>query len=473
MKLQQNFSTGKTAFKGGGFYTFTGELDKNIMLSRAIVDILGCDIPWIAMANNKQEREEKTRRCIVNFSIAFLSPFITLPLTNRIAMKWAGLTDKFWSNNHKAIHISNEHLKNSADMKSSLEEIAKRTTQGPIEAAFHWIRGGFGKFIQNVSKNEKTSMRAAKWQNPNKTMDIPKLIENAGTEELLRKKLIRAKGGVLAFDIFLTAASMGSIIFLNNYLTKKKTGQAGFSAEMSMADREIVEKRAERYEKTKNLRYAGFLTTCAVVAAANAALVNKGMLAKEGGKFGKFLQDRFSGHFDYRKGIYMAKWPLFLTAITYHTSTLFASRNDTEFKDNLIRSGFGDICYFGGDVVLAMIFRLFCDKAFKTNLIKPAAGKKFNKVHIEDLTKEIKKLGENPDANAAQIKRLIKDRKFASGILWLSILTLGGFLGLTLPTLINRMIRRDVSKDVLKNAANTAQTPLNLTDSPAFKNFNL
>lgn len=57
------------------------------------------------------------------------------------------------------------------------------------------------------------------------------------------------KNAVLSFDFAFTAGSLGSIGYYNNYLTKKKTGRKGFSAEFNMADKSVTDERARRYEK--------------------------------------------------------------------------------------------------------------------------------------------------------------------------------------------------------------------------------
>ena len=86
----------------------------------------------------------------------------------------------------------------------------------------------------------------------NSKLDIDALLESCGGDkEKLRQKIIKAKNAVFIFDCIFTFGMLGSVPFINNEITKKQSGQAGFSAEMSMADKEIVERRAKDYEKTK------------------------------------------------------------------------------------------------------------------------------------------------------------------------------------------------------------------------------
>ena len=120
------------SFKSG-FYNVTTELNSSVMLSRALVDACGCTIPWIIMANNGTERKEKARRFLFDYAVIYMTPFLTLPFTNRLAMKHIGkLTKNLWSNNHKAVHISNEFLKDADSMMQELHRISKKTDRGPF-----------------------------------------------------------------------------------------------------------------------------------------------------------------------------------------------------------------------------------------------------------------------------------------------------------------------------------------------------
>ena len=126
---------------GNGFYNVTRELDSSVLLSRAMVDACGATIPWIIMANNATERKEKARRLLFDYSIAYMSPFLTLPFTNRLAMKYLGkLTKSVWSNNHKAIHISNKFLKDSESMMKELHRMAEKTTRAPFETLYNKLK---------------------------------------------------------------------------------------------------------------------------------------------------------------------------------------------------------------------------------------------------------------------------------------------------------------------------------------------
>ena len=197
-----------TSFYGAGAAAF---LEENVMLNKALLDAT-VDVPFVCFANNKIERKERLRRVSVNYTLCFLSPFVTLPLTNRLAMKYiAKLTPKLMSKESNLIHISNKFLKDKDALK---------------------------KGIEILSKEKKT--------------DYSKIIETCqGDYEKLRRKLINAKNAVLSFDFLFSTGSVAGMAFLNNALTKKKTKMDGYSAEFELADKETVLKRAEKYKKTE------------------------------------------------------------------------------------------------------------------------------------------------------------------------------------------------------------------------------
>lgn len=432
MQIQKNINSNKPfaskTFKGGNFYTQTGELEKNIILSRAIVDLAGCDVPWIIMANNKHERIERTRRYSIVFLLAFMSPMALVPILNRFAMKNAvGLTKKFWSNNHKAIHLSNEYLAN-----------AKKTEEGLL------------KLIPESGPIEKAYCKIMKKEVPSK-INVQELLDSVGggeeAWEKLRKKIINAKNIVMPIDYILSGFSLGSMGFINNYLTKKKTGQSGFSAEFKMANSNIVEKRADNYEKNKYKRYAEFTTMTLAIALFVPLALKKGLSGSSTNAFNKFVQ-KHATKFDYEKGIYMSRLAFLLLMVMNHGGLLFASRNKTEFKDNLIRMGMGDVVFFGGDLLLSSLFAGLSDRFFETKLKKDANPKTlFSKIFPK--TKPIKDINELVN----QGKLPVINKKAATGLYWLNLGVLSLILGFGIPSLINKIIKKDVSKDVEKENA--------------------
>ncbi|MFI3300725.1 MAG: hypothetical protein R3Y28_04815 [Candidatus Gastranaerophilales bacterium] len=403
------------------FYNVTRELDASVPLSRALIDVVGTDIPWIVMSNNSQERKERARKLSVVFSVAYLSPFLTLPLSNRFAMKNVGkLTNDFWSNNHKAIHISNEFLKNSDDMIKELRNMSKKTPRGPIETVYN-------KF--NKSNYEQK-------------IDIDQLLKSCnGDKELLRQKILKSKNAVFVSDCYFSFGTMGIFPFLSNEITKNESGQTGFSAEMNMADKEIVEKRAKDYEKNKQKKFMTFCTILTGMALGCTTASHGALLSEKSNKIIKYLKNNAKA-FDYTKGIYMNRLPLLLGSITAQLGFVLASRNKTEQKDNTIRYGVGDAVFFGGDLALGSMMYGISDKVFDTKLTKNNEKNTSVLRKMFPETKSIKQIIEEADSG----KIALKNKKIASSIFWGNLGVIALTMGYAIPKIVNKMIKSDVEK---------------------------
>ncbi len=114
-------------------------------------------------------------------------------------------------------------------------------------------------------------------------------------------------------DLLFTSLVWANAQWISNQITKVLTGRKGFSAEYGMADKDLVEKRAEAHEKTKKKKWLGVMGLCTAMSVLTAGLVNKAMVNQESKGLLKFIREK-AEHFDYKKGIYMPKFPLFLVA---------------------------------------------------------------------------------------------------------------------------------------------------------------
>jgi len=421
MQVAQINTNRNTAFKNG-FYTVTRELDSSAMLSRSVIDLFGCTIPWIVMSNNSIERRERARKFLFDYAVIYMTPFLTLPFTNRLAMKYVGkLTKNLWSNNHKAIHISNEFLKDTDTMMNELRRMENKTTRGPFEVLFN-------KLYPKKKYEQK--------------IDTENLLKSCnGDKEVLRQKLINSKNAVFISDSILTFGTLGSIPFINNEITKSQTGQKGFSAEMSMADKEIVEKRAEKYEKTKSKRFLSFAAATASTTALMSLAGFLSLKSKDSGKFLQYLKNNARA-FDYVKGIYMSRFPLFIGSLITLTGNMLAARNTTERKDMAIRQGIGSAVFFGGDLLLASMFTNLSDRLFNTKLRKEENNNSaINKILPK--VKPVKQILE--EVETGKISGV--NKKVSAGIFWANMLILMASMGYLVPKAINKMIKHDVEMD--------------------------
>lgn len=393
---QNNYSDRKKApvFKG-----FTEMVMNNVFLNKALFDLTSSDIPWVVMANNNEERRERINRSALSIGMVFISPLIVLPLVNRFAMRnVTKLTSSFGSKAWQAVKLSNNDLVS-----------AEKTKQG----------------LQELSKELK--------------IDFDEIERNAGGDyDKIRSKISIAKNIVLGTDLMMIAGSFGHIGFFNAWQTKKKTGQNGFSAELKMADKEVVEKRAEKYKKTEGLRYGAFLTELAALTIAMPIAIKKGLTSQNAGRFGEFVK-KYAQKFDYKDAIFMSRLPMGLSFLAAHFGIFMSSRNSTERKDNLIRSASTLSIFFLGDLFLASVLGRLSDKFLKTNMIKHAQDKNFLSKIFPPI-KELKELKATSDARTI---------KFAKGIFWSNFVVLSALMGVITPYFINKLIKKEVAQSEL------------------------
>lgn len=396
MRIEKSQSYNKTP----NFRGFTEMVMGNIFLNKALFDLTSSDIPWVVMANNKEERRERINRSALSVGMVFVSPLIILPFVNRFAMKnIVKLSPEFLSKQYNAIKLSNKHLVSAEKTKAGLEELSKE------------LKINFNPVIDKVG----------------------------GDYNELRKKISIAKNVVLGSDLMLIAGSFGHIGFFNAWQTKKKTGQNGYSAELKMADREVVEKRAAKFKKKEKFRYGAFLVALAGLVVALPVAVKHGLNSYGESKISEFIK-KHGDKFDYKDAIFMSRLPMALSFLTAHFGIFMASRNNTERKDNLIRSSATLSIFFLGDILLASILGRLADKHLKTDLIKRDGDNKF----LNKILPPIKDLKELKETSS------LKSVKIAKGIFWLNFAVLSALMGVITPYFINKLIKKEVSQDVDK-----------------------
>lgn len=378
------------SFKSNPIINATSFIEDRILLNKALLDGT-TDVSVVLNTNNKYERNERIRRFAVAWGVAFLTPLITLPLTNRLAMKYvAKLTPKLSSKNSNLIELSNKFLKDKCAIKEGIEKL---------------------------SKDKKTDYS-----------DIIKKCD--GDYEKLRRKLVDAKMSVLSFDFLFTSATLGSIGFINRFITRKKTGRSGFSAEFNMADKASVEQRAEKYKKTEKLRNAIFIPSV-ILLGLLPLIIRKGLNSK--GKTADFIK-KYADKFDYNDGIFMKRLPFLLMTLVADIGIILSSRNKTEVKDNAVRLSASQAAFFGGDIIIGSTLAVLSDRIFKTQLL----DKECNKNWINKIIPPIK-----PIRNLKG-----KDKAIAAGLFWVNMCALFTIMGVGIPKMLNKMIKKDVDKDV-------------------------
>lgn len=422
MRIESQQPTYKKCPSNPKFGGMTDLMMDNIFLNKTLFDLTGSDIPWVVMANNKEERRERLNRASLSVGLIFLPPLLILPFVNKFAMnKIVKLTSEYSSKNYNAIRLSNKYLSSAEKTKEGLAELAKQKTFS------NELRDMYYKYIKRKPV-------------PEDKLDIPELMKHVGGDyDKLRKKISTAKTIVMAADLLLLSGVFGHIGFYNNWQTEKKTGQIGYSAEMKMADKEVIEGRAAKYKRNEKLRYAGFLATLAGVCVGFPVLARHGVLSNKAGKFNDFIK-KHCEKLDYKDTIFMKRFALFSTFLAAHTGIFLASRNKTERKDNSIRSINTLILFFMGDLLLASGLGRLSDRILKTKTIKQGDKKSlFNRIlpSMKDL-QELK---------ATKHPETIRNAKV---IFWANFIFLSLMNGVITPHIINKIIKKDVDVDATK-----------------------
>ena len=372
---------------------------------------------------------------------------MALPFLNRLSTKYVGkLTKNFWSNNHKVIHISNDYLKDADTMMSELTKMAKDVKKNPIESLYYKLN----------PENRYNS-----------NLNIDELLQLAdGDKEKLRLKIIKSKKSVFILDCISTFGILGSVPFINNEITKSESGQSGFSAEMSMADKEIVEKRAQNHEKNKKKKYLAFISVLGATTFAMSLSAFSSLKSKSNKKFVNSLKNG-AKLFDYNKGIYMSRLPFFMGFMLTTLANALAARNGTERKDITIRQGVGSVVFFGGDLLLSSLFTNISDRVFGTKLRKDSG---LNKSAISKIFPKVKSISQVIE-EVEQGKISKANKKVSAGIFWANMIILMVSMGYAVPAVLNKMIRHDVNEAVKLNEKNKRLTNIPTMHQPQMSDF--
>lgn len=420
---QQPYKKNINSPKFGGF---TDLMMDNVFLNKTLFDLTGSDIPWVVMANNKEERRERINRASLSIGLIFLPPLLILPFVNKFAMnKIVRLTSEFSSKNYNAIRLSNKYLSSAEKTEEGLLELAKQKTFS------NELRDMYYKYIKKKPV-------------PEDKLDIPDLLKHVDKDyDKLRKKIATAKAIVMAMDLLIIAGVFGHIGFYNNWQTEKKTGQIGYSAEMKMADKEVIEGRAAKYKRNEKIRYGAFLTALAGICFGGPILVRHGILTNKTGKISNFIK-KHCEKLDYKDTIFMKRFALFTSFLTANIGIFMASRNKTERKDNSIRSINTLILFFMGDLLLASGLGRLSDRFLKTKTIKQGDKKSlFNKILPSMKNLEELKATKHPET--------IRNAKV---IFWANFIFLSIMNGIITPHIINKIIKKDVDADAQKQIVN-------------------
>lgn len=399
-------------------YALTNTFETNNVANKGLMDIGGYAVPGVIMANNKVEARERAEKGALTFSFAFLAPLVCVPLLNKGFLKYYKVAKNFKNGEHNIMKLSKQYLsKDSSYMLEGIESLKKEA----IKDNKPYLKG-----ICNILENFK------------------------GKEDELKKLLIKTNHKVLFYDFIATGVMMGSTYWISNTITKLKTGRDGFSAEYKMAAKGHVEGKAKNYKENKKTNLLKSFGILLLGALATSFAFKKGMLSKN-----KNVIKKFSHLLDYKEGIFVSRSIMFLISLFGDIpSTLFASRDKEELKYNIAKNAVFYSVFFGGDLMLNNLFGRILDKTFKNvNLINKEKLTQQSSVW-KKLTAPLYTMKELNNKTDWSQEVLNQTKKFKTAMFWGNFALVTAFLGFGTPHLLNKMVKRNVTKELAeKNQA--------------------
>ncbi len=413
----------------------TSTIQSNTILNRGLLDVGGVAVPNSIMSNNSVESSERAVNSGMYFILAFLTPFVTLPLTNRFALsKLFKVTKNFSSEENHLIRLSNKYLTGTAeDMKKGISELS-----------------------DYLLKHKKIDVNGFK-----SVLDKFK-----GREEELRQKLVNAKSSVWGSDFWFTGVSTGSIVWVTQEVTKQLTGRTGFSAKYEMADESHTKKMAEQHEKNKWKKYLCFLGFATASAIVLPKIMAKSMLAKNATGIFRIIKEN-AQKLDYKDGKFMSMPTYFsIFLLTAFPGVLLASRDSTEKKDWLLRLTLLGGLFFGGDALMNGAGARISDKLLGTQLIdreKLKSGSWFSTIFPP-----VRKINDLDKVKGLSQDIINRTKKSGAALYWGTLFINMLLLGFGMPYFLNKIIKKDVEKDLKKMQSSQAEKNIH---QGVFKNF--
>ncbi len=436
------------------FYNMTTKVQENTLLNRGLMDIGGMAIPQALMSNNKDEAIERGTTSGLYFLACFCTPFILMPMFNRHALKSNKIVQDLKSNEKRILEVSKEYLTKDGE---------------------HLV-SGMKKFADELFKEKNIDIRP----------DFDNIIKRFPDAESLRKTLLKAHESVLKNDILTTMTMWFAIPWGVTEFTERRTNKKGYSGSFKLIDREIDEKKY-RNDKIKkaiiSVLYVAALTPILSkvlmkgVGGNHSALLNsKNILSKGTGNVLNLIK-KHADKFDYTEAIFMSKTLFALMWLTGdYPHRLIQARDFNERKDRGIREAAVIAIFFGGDLMLNNICGRLSDKFLGTKIMDTHKLDKnagfFKKLLLQP--HKFKNLGKAPGLTAQSIQRT---KNIGVGLYWLCLLTNMAILGISLPMLMNWILRQDIEKEKKLSAKNNQnQNNIKLppwqTNQGVFSKFN-
>jgi len=434
MKINNKEKIHKLPFKSQGLYNLTAQIQENTILNRGLLDLGGCAIPHMIMANNKDEAKERGTMSALYFVTAFVAPFVLLPFFNKKALSHNGMVKNFENNEKRIIEVSKKYLIKDAELM--LEGFKKTAEKLVIEAE---------------KKGKKINVKE----------DFNNIINRFSDKEELKNKLLKTHEQVLFSDFLATAWMWCATPWIATEVTKARTKRSGFSATYGIASEEQTRKNAEKHEKEKKKKLlisaligtipALFFPKLVTKALKNdlAPLIKSKNIFARGWGHTLNLIKKTADNWNYTKGMYPSK-TIFgaIWLLCDYPSALVSSRDKYERRDRAARNAATFAVFFGGDFALNNIFGRLSDKVLKTQIMDRSKIGNNKSKFFKKMLMVPKNFTELADLKDIAPKTLKKTKSVGAGLYWLTLFANMGLLGFGMPAVMNKILKNNINKDM-------------------------
>lgn len=291
------------ALSGSRLVRATQYTQDNVVLNKALLVILGVDVPLVGLSRNQQEMKETLFRAALILASAYLiAPF------RAKAIAW-GLS-KLFKFDSRLMKLPFESLKSGEQFKNGVAVLAKE-------------------------------------------LKIPIVLPRETSKTL--KHVVEAKSQLLIWDLILDGLVFVNMGWIKNAFGRFITGKKQFTGEMGVVSQEKLDKlyALKNQKKTPLEKYLPWITSSmAIVSPLILGLwVRRAMLSpvKQMGKVTGFLRKHVT-QFDYKSGIYMKLAPLFLVGVLNDVGDIIAARSNHERREIFLKKVPITGLFFFGDM---------------------------------------------------------------------------------------------------------------------------
>lgn len=411
--------SGTSPFRGFNIYNATAYVQDHTLINRGITTLGGSTIPQCIMSNNKYEAQERALMGGIYFIASYLTPVLLLPLYNRHFLKNKGVTKSLKSAGKKIIQVPKKYLTKEGNLKEGLKKTAEMLDK---------------KAGNNTHQKE-----------------FEEIYKRYGNEEKLKKDLLSVHEKILMTDFITTAAMWSAIPIIATEFTEHRTKRRDFSAGFELKPEQVKSKEELKKLKTKKLLWnvffsviPGILFSKAVTKGLNHSISESGSAKGLKNKVLEYIAKN-PQKFDYTSGTNMSKTIYAsIWILSSFPAKLISSRDSNERKDRALRDIGLFTMFFGGDFLINNIAGRCADKLFGTKIMD-TKGKSLN--FLQKFKLGIRNFKELEHEKSLSPEVLRKTKTAGACIYWLSLFINTALIGFALPKVLNKFLRRNISRE--------------------------